>query len=185
MSRQTVVRGPVFLCALLLILMGPALSFAGPRDLRYGFVEGGWLREDLEVSDSENGWFGGASFGLRSFHFFGEYRDPGDFESWEAGAGWHGLFGPKFDLVLEAAFVDTDLFDDGYRASGGFRWMLLENLEVNAYYHHLDVGDFENDAVSAGANWNFAGRMALGGEWTFGDEADTGRVFVRFYFQKD
>jgi len=154
------------------------------KELRYGYVEGGWLREDSDLSGQEDGWFAGGSFSTRRFHFFGEYRDPGPFEYWETGAGWHGLFGDSFDLVFEGAYVDTDA-DNGYRASGGFRWMLLDDLEVNAYYNHVDAGDFENDGVSVGGLWEFFGRMAVGGEWDFGDEADTGRVFFRFYFKKD
>src|SRR5688572_24169016 len=184
MSRLKAVRGPAIFCALLFLLMGASTSIAGTKELRYGFVEGGWLiSEDTDEIDAENGWFAGGSFELRRIHIFGEYRDPGAFETWEAGAGWHGLFGDALDLVIEGAYVDAD-FDEGFRASGGLRWLILDDLELNAFYNHVDVGDFENDGVSVGGLWEFLGRFAVGGEWEFADETDTGRLFFRFYFKK-
>ena len=183
MKAGTVIRGSAVLCAILLTLLG-AVTTASAEELRYGYVEGGWAREDIDELDKEDGYFAGGSFSLRRFFFFGEWRDPGEFEVWEAGAGWAGLFGDKFDLVIKASYIDYD-FDEGYHAAGGVRWLLLDDLEVNAFYHHVDAGDFENDSVSVGGLWEFLGRMAVGGEYQFGDEADTARAFLRVYFKKD
>ena len=185
MTLREIVRRSAFVFTVAILLFGGAgASGVFAQDLRWSYVEGGWLLEDSDDVDSENCWFGGGTIGLKRFHFFGEYRDTGGFESWETGGGWHGLFGDQFDLVAEAAYVDLE-FDEGYRASGGFRWMMFDDIEVNAFYNHVDVGEFENDSVSVGGNWEFLKRLAVGGEWEWGDEADSGRAYLRFYFQKD
>jgi len=184
MTRRNVARARVLLFAALLLILGSAISNVKADDPRWGYLEAGWVRDDPDEGDSENGWFGGGAFSFKRLHFFGEYRVPGAFEVFEVGGGWHGLLGQSADLVAEAAYVDYD-FDEGYRVSGGFRWLITDDFELNAYLNHIDVGDFENDTVSVGAHWEFMRRWALGGEYEFGDEADTARVFIRFYFKKD
>ena len=181
LSKSTLVRLSV--SVQLLLILGTAASNVTAEDPGYTYLEGGWVRDDPDEGDSENGWFGGGSFGVEWFHFFGEYRDPGAFETFEAGGGWHGLLGEKADLVAEAAYVDAD-FDEGYRASGGVRWLITDDFEVNAWLNHTDVGDFENDTLALGAHWEFWRSMAVGGEYEFGDEADSARIFIRFYFRR-
>jgi len=183
MTRRITVRRSAILCAIF-FLTTLAASTAGADDPRYEFLDAGWVFDDPDEGDSENGWFGGGSFGTRRFHFFGEYRDPGRFEIWEVGGGWHGLLGRSADLIAEAAYVDAD-FDEGYRASGGIRWMIADDFEINGYYNHIDIGDFENDGFSLGAHREFGRHFAVGGQYEFGDEADTARIFGRLYFRKD
>ena len=183
MSRSAVVRGPVFLSVLFFLTMAAGLSTVSAQELRYSYVEGGWLRADADfLDDEEDGWFGGGQMSFKRLHFFAEYADPGPFEIFQAGGGWHGLFGDNFDLVAEGAYYDVD-FDDGYRLSGGIRW-LIKSIELNSFYNHINAGDFENDGVSVGVNWEFLDRFAVGGEWEWGDESDSGRLFFRFYFQE-
>lgn len=183
MIRWAVVR--VFLCAVILLTMAAGWTSVSAQELRYSFVEGGWLREDNDsLEDAEDGWFAGGQMTFKRIHVFAEYGDPGSFEIWQAGAGWHGLFGDKLDLVLEGAWYDVDV-DDGYRVSGGIRWLMFKRFELNSYYNHIDAGEFENDGVSVGVNFEFLDRMAVGGEWEWGDESDSGRLFFRFYFQEN
>ncbi len=171
-----VVIGACFVMALLLA-SASGVEAASPR---YKYIEGGWLKVDPDQIGSENGFFFGGMFDLRSFHFFGEYGDPGNFEVWQAGGGWHGLFGERLDLVLQAAFIDFD-FDDGLRLSAGIRWMLLEQLEVNGFIHHTDLDKFsDQDTIALNGIWDLTPRFGVGAGFEGGDDIDTIRAFARF-----
>ncbi len=170
-----VVIGACIVMALILA----SISGAEAASPRYKYIEGGWLKVDPDQIGSENGFFFGGMFDLRSFHFFGEYGDPGDFEVWQAGGGWHGLLGERLDLVLQASFIDYD-FDDGLRLSAGIRWMLLEQLEVNGFVHYTDLDIDEQTSVAVNGIWDLSPRFGVGGGIEIGDDVDTARAFARF-----
>jgi hypothetical protein len=160
----------------------PAQSFAS--EPRYTYAEGGWIRNNPDDADTDNGWFLGGQFGLfRSVHLLAEYADLGDVETWQLGGGWHGLLGDRADIVAEAAYLDADS-DNGYRLTGGVRWYVLEQLEVDGNLTRTDVGDFENNTFGVGAVWDLKTRLSVGARLDFGDEGDAMRVFVRFYFPR-
>jgi hypothetical protein len=183
MIRQTFVfvRAAVLVVALaLLVTLAPAAEAASPN---YKYAEGGWLYVDPDGASSDSGWFLGGQFGTKRWQVFGEYGDPGDFESWYVGAGWHGLLGKKADLVANLAYVDADI-DDGFRIQAGVRWMLLERLELRGFLTHTNLDLTDLNTVELGAIWNFARRLGVGAAYEFGDEGDTARAFVRFNFGK-
>ncbi len=168
-----------FCLVALMALAAPAQA----QELRYTYAEGGWIRDNPEGADTENGWFLGGQFGTRRFHFFAEYADPGPLDYKQAGGGWHGLFGDRIDLIAEAAYVDLD-FDEGYRVTGGVRWYLLDKLEVDGFVTRTDLGSFENSSFGIGGVWDLKERLSVGAKFDLGDESDTLRAFVRFYLGK-
>ena len=104
MIRRTIpaLRMSLCLAAVLLALTGAIdAQELGPN---YKYVEGGALWVNPDGFSSDTGWFVGATFGTKHFQAFGEYADPGDPASWFVGAGWHGLLGPKADLVAQGAY---------------------------------------------------------------------------------
>jgi hypothetical protein len=180
MSTRWIRGGAVVLFLLATGLAGTARA----QEPRYTFVEAGWIHENPEDSGADNGWFGGGSVGTRRFHVFAEYQDPGPFEVWEAGGGWHGLLGRRADIVAEAAYLDAES-DEGYRATAGVRWYVADRLEIGGYLNRLDVGSFENNALSVEGVWDFTKRFSVGASLLFGDESDTFRGFARFYLGKN
>jgi hypothetical protein len=151
---------------------------------RYTFVEGGWLYVDPDGASSDNGWFAGVSIGLaKSFQVFGEYGDPGDFESWNVGGGWHGLLGRRADLVAQASYVDAE-FDDGFRLQFGVRWMVIRPLEINGFLNYTDLDLTDSTAVAVNGIFHFGKIVGVGAGYEAGDDGDTARAFVRFNLGK-
>ena len=153
----------------------PALAQAP----HYTFIEAGWVQADPDSGSSEDGWFAGGQLGLNRFQFFAEYDDVGDFEAWEAGGGWHGLFGERLDLVAQASFVDYES-EDGYKLTGGIRWMVLEKLEINGFVNYVDVDSSDDTSIEFNGIWNLGKRFAVGAGYEAGDELNWIRAFVRF-----
>ena len=170
-------RKATLLIGMMLLASLPALAQAPS----YTFVEAGWLQADPDGGSSEDGWFAGGSFGLNRLHFFAEYGDLSDAEVWEAGGGWHGLFGERLDLVAQASFVDLDS-DDGYKLTGGVRWMLLEKLEVNGFMNYLDTGSDNDTSIEVNGIWNLGQRFGVGAGYEAGDQLNWLRAFARFNF---
>ena len=84
---------------ILLVAVGPVCAQEAPR---WGYVEAGYIDFSPDEGDSDNGVFGGVSFGIfKMFHVVAEYDDVGDFSFWNAGGGWHGLLGEQADLFEE------------------------------------------------------------------------------------
>ena len=167
----------LFCCVLfaLTLLPGLALAQSSPR---WTFVEGGAIRVDPDDLSADNGWYVGASVGIKSFHIIGEF-DGLDFNRWELGGGWHGLLGKKADLVAEGTYLDADI-DDGFRLSVGVRWMVLDPLEISFYVNHTNLDLTDATALEINAIWTFDKIVGVGGGIEYGDEGNTGRLFVRF-----
>ena len=170
--------------SVIVVLFFAMLSIpAQAQEPRFTFAEGGFIHDNPEGGESDDGFFVGGSFGTRRFHFFAEYQDPGAAELWQAGGGWHGLLGQRADIIAEAAYVDAE-FDEGYRLTGGVRWYVMDKLELDGYLNHIDIGDFDNNTLGVGAIWDLTGRFSVGGRLDFGDEGDSFRAFARFYLGK-
>lgn len=149
----------------------------------YTYAEAGLLRIDPDNAGSDTGWFVGGSLALGKFQVFAEYGDPGDFELWFVGGGWHGLLGRRADLVAQGAFVDSD-FADGFRVEAGIRWMVLKRLEIAGFLAHTDLDLSDTNAFRVLGIWTFANRLGVGASFEFGDDGNTSRAFVRFKIGK-
>jgi hypothetical protein len=168
-----------------LILLGaslsPALQAAEPR---YTYVEGGLLRVNPDGGSARNGAFLGGSFALAGFHFFGELFDVGSWEGIELGGGWHGLLGEAADLVARASYANADV-EDGFRLSGGARWMVSPIVELNGFYHWSSFDELSSSSLELGGLWEFVPRLSLGVGYTLGNRNDVLRAYVRFSFKRN
>ena len=172
---------PRLLFALALLLVGSGITGrAVAAEPSYRFADLGLYHLNPDSGRSDDGAFLGASFNFKNFHFFGEYADL-DRTLWEAGAGWHGLFGEKADLIFQASYFDIGV-DDGLKLKGGVRWMVLEKLEINGYLVYTDLDLSSTNGLDVGAVWLFARWFGVGGNYQWGDDADTARLYIRFNF---
>jgi len=167
---------------------GAASAQAAPK---WSYVEAGYIDFDPDAGLSDDGFFAGGSMRLfRMLHVVAEYDEVGDYAFWDAGVGWHGLFGDAADLYAEAVWQDVDYdsgtneaSDDGYEVAAGIRWMIGERFEVKGEVARVDL-DESGDDTTFGAEGLFFlmnGRLGLGASYESGD-ADTLRAFARFNF---
>ncbi len=178
--------------ALLLAASGLAFAQEAPK---YSYIEAGYIDFDPEGGLSDDGFFAGGSMNLfKNFHLLAEYDDVGDYTFWNAGVGWHGLFGEPGDLFAEVVWNDvqvdsSDVSDDGYEVAGGVRWKLVKWLELKGKVTWLDYSVDPSDAGSdtafeAQALFTFMDdRLGIGAAWETADD-DTLRAFLRFNFGK-
>jgi len=170
------------LLVLVLLMVGVGSALAQAPGWKY--VEAGFTSINPDGGDSVDGWFGGGSweFGSKNlFHVFAEFGEVDSEGQWAAGGGWHGLLGEAADIVAEAAFVDFDEVD-GFRVSGGVRWMLLTRLELNGYVNYTDLDSFDQTSFEIGAVFDFTKRLGVGASYDKGDDFDTARAFLRYNF---
>jgi hypothetical protein len=184
-----------------MLLMAPASMADAPP---YSWVQGGWLTEDPngDLVDSGDGWFVGAQYGLKNFHFFVNYEDisyDASITAWDVGAGWHGLFGNPGDLVAEIGYINWSLdfpnVDDQSGLFGriGIRWRILPLLELNGFVTQTEPSDndFATDYDDAfgqtegkiGAFLYF-GPIGLGLDVFATNETTGGRLLIRFSFDR-
>jgi hypothetical protein len=178
-----VVRRALLLGFVAAVVMMGSLS-AQAASPRYTFVEGGWLRLDPDRGSSDNGFFVGGQWGGRNFQIFADYGDTGTPDIARIGAGWHGLLGKRADVVVQAAYVDSDAFKNGYQVEGGVRWMVLKKLEVNGFLSYMDTDRLSSTALSVAGIWDFTSRFGVGAEFEGGDDLNQTRVFARWNFGK-
>jgi hypothetical protein len=177
--------------AVILLIAAPVLSYAQDSAPKWSYIEAGYVDFDPDSGLSDDGWFAGGSLNiLKNFHLLAEYNDIGDYTLWNAGIGWHGLFGDPGDLFAQVVWndveVDSSSFsDDGYGASAGVRWMLVDWFEVKGQINWIDLDQSGSDTTTeVGALFSFLkNRFAFGAEYETGD-ADTLRAFFRINFGK-
>ena len=158
---------------------------------KWGYIEAGYVDFDPDSGESDSGGFAGASMNLfRNFHLFAEYNDAGDFTFWNAGFGWHGLFGDPGDLFAEVVWNDIEVdspsgsaSDDGYEVSGGVRWKLGKWFDVKGQVNWIDLDQGGDDTTFEveGLLCLLDDRLGLGVGYETGD-ADTMRAFARWSF---
>jgi opacity protein-like surface antigen len=190
----------LFAMAAMLLMSSAAMADAPP----YSWVQGGWLTEDPngDFVDSGDGWFVGAQYGLKNFHFFVDYEDISYDESisaWDVGAGWHGLFGEPGDLVAELGYInwspDFEGADDenGLFGRVGIRWRILPLLELNGFLTYTEPSDDDfsdlyddvfgkTEAKIGGVV--YLGPIGLGLDLFATSETTGGRFLIRFAFDR-
>jgi hypothetical protein len=126
------------------------------------------------------------------FHVLAEYDEVGDYSFWDAGFGWHGLFGDPLDLFAEVTWQDvefdsgsTDFSDDGYEVAAGLRWLLGSHFELKGTVSWVDLDQSGDDTVFEAEALFFLlqNRLGLGASYEVGD-ADRFRAFARWNFGK-
>ena len=149
-----------------------AASFAATAgELSYSYVEGGYLRTDINNLGDGDGFAVNGSVALNeSFHLFGGYSmqdasEQGvdvDLDALRIGAGWNHAMGDRVDFVARAAYehseVDAGIAgfgsidgeSDGYSIEAGFRGMTSMDGTVEGWL----LGGFAdlNDADVEGIN---------------------------------
>jgi hypothetical protein len=163
----------------------------GPK---WSYVEAGYMdfNPDAPGTVSEDGWYAGGSAKIAMFHVFAEYDDIGNYTTWNAGFGWHGLLGEPADLYFQAQWndvkVDTtgggSVSDDGYEVSAGVRWKILKWLEVKGQANWADYSD-AGDEWSGDAGVLFSllnDRLGFGADYLLTENNDTIRGYVRWSF---
>jgi hypothetical protein len=155
------------------------------------YVEGGWVDYSPDVGDSDNGGFIGGSMAIfKSFHLLGEYNWVGDYSFWNAGFGWHGLFGPSLDLFADVMWTgvefdsnSNDFSDNGAELAAGVRWMLGKNFELKGTASWADLDDSDATFEAEGLFFLMQHRLGLGAAWELGN-SDTAHLFARWNFGK-
>ena len=182
-----------YLLALVVLVMAPGLALAQKEAPKWGYLEAGYIDFSPDEGDSDNGAFAGVSFGLgKNFHIVAEYDDAGNYSFWDAGAGWHGLFGEPADLYAQVVWSnievsDSDISEDGYEVQAGVRWKIIKWFELKVQANWVDYGgDIGDDTTGeVGALFTFAkDKIGFGAEWEGGGDADTTRAFFRWNFGK-
>jgi hypothetical protein len=159
-------------------------------EVPWTYVEGGYNNVDLDnLGDEGDGWFVGASFGMKHFHFFGRRVDSEtdasvDLTTWYAGGGWHGLFGERTDVFGDLAYVSTEFgsaSEDGYFARAGIRWRPIGFIELGASGRWQDL-ESDEDVVWEGNAIFYFWRIGIGVNYEKADEVETYNAFARFVF---
>jgi hypothetical protein len=173
--------------------MAPGLALAQAEPPKWGYIEAGYIDFTPDEGADDNGGFAAGSFKLgKNFHILAEYDDVGDYTFWNAGFGWHGLFGDKADLYAQALWANidignTDVNENGTELQAGVRWKIIRWFELKVQANWVDYGgDFSSDTTGeVGALFVFfKDKMGVGADWSGGGDADTTRVFFRFNFGK-
>jgi hypothetical protein len=149
----------------------------GPK---WSYVEAGYMdfNPDAPGTVSEDGWYAGGSAKIAMFHVFAEYDDIGNYTTWNAGFGWHGLLGEPADLYFQAQWndvkVDTSnnpsISDDGYEISGGVRWKILKWLEVKGQANWSDYSNSDEWSGEVGVLFSILNdRLGFGVDYEYAD----------------
>ena len=187
-------RRTQLLLGLAAMLMAPGLAMAQKAEPpKWGYVEVGYIDFSPDEGDSDNGAFAGGSFKLgKNFHILAEYDDVGNYTFWNAGFGWHGLFGDKADLFAQAVWANVDvdegdISEDGYELQAGVRWKLIRWFELKLQANWVDYGgDVGSDTTGevGGLFCFLKDKMGVGVDYAAGGDSDTARAFFRFNFGK-
>jgi hypothetical protein len=172
--------------AALLAATGTVSAQEAPK---WSYIEAGWVDFSPDVGESDNGGFAGGSIGIfDSFHILAESNWIGDYTLWNAGIGWHGLFGDPLDLFAEITWQNVDwdsgsndFSDDGAKYSAGLRWLLGKRFELKATGSWVDLDESDTTWEAEGLFFLMDNRLGLGASWEMGD-ADTAHFFARWNF---
>ena len=94
----------------IVMLLAPGLALAQVTGPKWSYIEAGYIDFNPDNGASDDGFFAGGSLGLLgNFHVVAEYQGLGNRTFWNAGAGWHGLFGEKADLFAQVMWTRLEL----------------------------------------------------------------------------
>ena len=178
-------------CLLAMVALLAAVGTVSAQEAapQWGYIEGGFIDFDPDAGVSDDGFFAGGSIPIfKMFHIVAEYDEVGDYSFWNAGVGWHGLFGDPLDLFVDVRWTDVqfdddtnDFSDDGYTVSGGLRWMLGQRFELKGTVTQIELDESDTTFEIEGLFFMMENRLGLGASFETGD-SDTMRAFLRWNF---
>jgi hypothetical protein len=177
----------------------PFLAHA--EDISWSYLEGGYVNTDIDGFDEEvDGFALRGSYELTDEVFvFAGYTDQGtsvsgfdiDVQSYNLGLGYAWPLGKALDLYGKLGYVSSeadvqglgDADDDGYSLAVGLRGRAVEQLELEGAVSYVDLSDSGDDTtLDLGARWYFTPQFAFGVEGSFGDDANSYGLGVRWSF---
>lgn len=178
---------------------GLAAAPARAAEFSYTYAEGGYQSVDLDSPSVDgDGLFLGGSVQISQTLFlsadldYTEFNRGVDTRNLDLGLGVRLPAAPDIDVVLRGGYADAhvdtrfgDFDDDGYFVSGGARWQLNEQVELNGALRYVDLDDSGDDVgLVLGVVVAVRPRVALlaGGE--FSDDADILNIGFRYYFDR-
>ncbi len=185
--------------AALVLAAASAATTATGAELRYDYLEGGYQSVDLDNPGVDgDGLFVAGSVLVTQSLFLAADIDYVDFErgvdarSIEIGGGVRLPLAPDLDLVLGGGYVDAevdtrfgDFNDDGLFLRGGVRWLLTEQIELNAVLKYVDLDESGDDlGGELGAVIHLQPQLALLAGVEIADDADAVRLGLRYHFRR-
>lgn len=195
MNPRSILPGAAPLAMALILTSTPAAA----ADLNYDYVEGGYQSVDLDSPgvDGDGLFLGGSVRLTQSLFLQGEY-DYADFDrgvdarSLELGVGVRFPAAPNVDLTLTGGYVNAevdtrfgDFDDDGLFVGGAVRWMVNDQVELNAGLDYVDLDDSGDDvALTLGGVVHLQSQLALTAGVEIADDADTIELGLRYHFAR-
>ena len=174
---------------------------AQAEGLSYSYLDAAYVNTDIDRFDEDvDGFALRGSYELTDNVFvFAGYADQGtsvagfdiDLQTYNLGLGYAWPLGEALDVYGKAGYVSAqadvqglgDADDDGYSLAVGLRGRAVEQLELEGAVNYVDLSDSGDDTtLDLGARWYFTPQFAFGVEGSFGDDANTYGLGVRWNF---
>ena len=174
---------------------------AQAEGLSYSYLDAAYLNTDIDRFDEDvDGFALRGSYELTDNVFvFAGYADQGtsvagfdiDLQTYNFGLGYAWPLGEALDVYGKVGYVSAeadveglgDADDDGYSLAVGLRGRAVEQLELEGAVSYVDLSDSGDDTtLDLGARWYFTPQFAFGVEGSFGDDANTYGLGVRWNF---
>ena len=186
------------IAALLLIAVASAASAQQQDGFSYSYLEAGYAQVEFDGTSADgDGFTFGASVAIADqWHLFAGYAgadlDFGfDATTWEAGVGFNTPISPQMDVVVRAAFVNTEIDgpgfgsfdDDGFGLGAGVRVAASEAIELNVGLSYVDTDSGNDTALDAGFLFNINDAFAVGVSGSWDDDVTILGLNGRLYFE--
>ena len=167
----------------------------------YSYLDAAYVNTDIDQFDEDvDGFALRGSYELTNNVFvFAGYADQGtsvagfdiDLQTYNLGLGYAWPLGKALDVYGKMGYVSAevdaqgfgDADDDGYSLAVGLRGRAVEQLELEGAVNYVDLSDSGDDTtLDLGARWYFTPQFAFGVEGSFGDDANTYGLGVRWNF---
>jgi len=174
---------------------------AQAEGLSWSYVDAAYINTDIDRFDEDVDGFAlrGSYEIVDNLFVFAGYADQGttvagldiDLQTYNLGLGYAWPLGEALDVYGKVGYVSAeadvgglgDVDDDGYSLALGLRGRAVEQLELEGAVSFVDLSDSGDDTtLDLGARWYFTPQFAVGLEGSFGDDANTYGLGVRWNF---
>jgi hypothetical protein len=174
---------------------------AQAEGLSYSYLDAAYVNTDVDnFNEDVDGFALRGSYELTNNVFvFAGYADQGtsaagfdiDLQTYNLGLGYAWPLGKALDVYGKVGYVSSEADvqglgnadDDGYSLAVGLRGRAVEQLELEGAVSYVDLSDSGDDTtLDLGARWYFTPQFAFGVEGSFGDDANTYGLGVRWNF---